>query len=208
MEVKGGFGRPVMAWRTIATVPEVHPTRTTKTTTKTKTRMLGMITPWEVKSRERYDAKKDGWTLLAPMLVPRSFHAAAFLGVYLYPVGGREVGVAVSSVERYHAKAVASLSTQRSALGIWVLGGYLYAVGGECLAVALSAVERYDPVENKWTSSPHVENAHWSDGNSFGWCCVCDSRCSWSCCIFSLMGPPGWEHMGNGGPYDYGTVFP
>ncbi|KAF7656589.1 hypothetical protein LDENG_00039120 [Lucifuga dentata] len=74
----------------------------------------------------------------------------------MYAVGGHDGWSYLNTVERWDPQArqwnyVASMSTQRSTMGVTALNGKLYAVGGRDGSSCLRSMECFDPHTNKWS---------------------------------------------------------
>jgi N-acetylneuraminic acid mutarotase len=111
-------------------------------------------------SRDQVFGEGGKWTLKAPMLTPRSFHAVGVVNKILYAVGGATLTGSgyLNTVEAYDPSTntwmvKASMPTHRMGHAVGVVDGILYAVGGSSAPLGgriLATVEAYDPSTNRW----------------------------------------------------------
>ena len=110
-----------------------------------------------------YDIRANTWRLGARAPAPpRSEGTAVSRGAFVYALGGRAQGAAISALDRYDAFAdrwtsLANMPTARAGLASAMIGAEIYAIGGRrqpggpCSGGELRAVERYDLRSNTWT---------------------------------------------------------
>uniref|UniRef100_F1S8H2 Kelch like family member 33 n=1 Tax=Sus scrofa TaxID=9823 RepID=F1S8H2_PIG len=99
----------------------------------------------------RWDPSQENWEEMAPLCQARSFFPLVVLDGLLYALGGRNNGVALSSVETYNPKLnvwrpAPALPAPRFAHAAAVLEGQLYVSGG-CSGTGqyLASLLHYDP---------------------------------------------------------------
>lgn len=113
-------------------------------------------------SVEAYDFRADRWlNVTNNMEHPRAYHGTAFLGGYVYCVGGFDRVEHFNSMRRFDLttntwQEVAPMYYRRCYVSVTVLNGYIYALGGYNGHHRLSSAERYNPETNQWTLIAHM----------------------------------------------------
>ncbi|KAG7240961.1 hypothetical protein INR49_026139 [Caranx melampygus] len=111
---------------------------------------------------EAYDFKADRWlNVTNDMELPRAYHGTAFLGGYVYCVGGFDRVEHFNSMRRFDLttnswQEVAPMYYRRCYVSVTVLNGYIYAMGGYNGHNRLSSAERYNPETNQWNLIAHM----------------------------------------------------
>ncbi|XP_061079311.1 kelch-like protein 10 [Conger conger] len=110
-----------------------------------------------VAALESYDVRANCWVgVPQDREEPRVYHGAAYLGGFVYCVGGRGEDQFFSSVRRMDVatlewREAAPMHQRRAYVSVAVLGGRLYAMGGFDGHVGHSTAERYEPETNQWS---------------------------------------------------------
>ncbi len=86
-------------------------------------------------SAEVYDPSVNEWTLISPMIRPRSGVQLVELNKYLYAIGGNDGTSRQTSLERYEPKLkkwtlLSDMNTARSNFASAVLENLIYVIGG------------------------------------------------------------------------------
>ncbi|XP_028253724.1 kelch-like protein 10 [Parambassis ranga] len=106
---------------------------------------------------EAFDIRANRWMNITNLSErPRAYHGAAYLGGYVYCVGGfARVFIATNSVRRFDLSTrtwqeVAPMHYRRRSVCVTVLNGCIYAMGGSDGHTRLSSAEFYQPETNQW----------------------------------------------------------
>jgi N-acetylneuraminic acid mutarotase len=126
---------------------------------------------------EMYDPASDTWTVLPPMLIPRSEFALVASNGKLYAIGGYysdpqgQTYQWLNTVEAYDPvsgiwSSKASLPNGLGSHGAVSLdNGHIYVFGGRTAGfVATNAVVKYDPDANSWTSAGTMGTSRFNFG--------------------------------------------
>lgn len=133
---------------------------------------------------EAYDFRADRWLNVTNNTErPRAYHGVAFLGGYIYCVGGFDRVEHFNSVRRFDPtnntwQDVAPMYCRRCYVSVTVLNGLIYAMGGYNGHYRLSSAERYNPETNQWNYIAHM-NEQRSDAS-------CTTLSGRVCCSFSF----------------------
>ncbi|XP_030646339.1 kelch-like protein 10 [Chanos chanos] len=106
---------------------------------------------------EAYDVRADCWVKVSQdEESPRAYHGAAYLGGFVYCVGGFDGVEYFNSVRKFNPVTqtwheVAPMHSRRCYVSITVLNGCIYAMGGFDGYVRQNTAERYEPETNQWT---------------------------------------------------------
>jgi N-acetylneuraminic acid mutarotase len=113
---------------------------------------------------ERYDLRRGGTTLAAPMPValnhaPAVAHDGALYVVGGYTARGAGAGAGTRGLLRYQPardrwSRLPPMPTARGALCAGVIGHRLYAVGGASRGAPLATLEIYDFATGRWSAGP------------------------------------------------------
>ncbi|XP_028283314.1 kelch-like protein 10 [Parambassis ranga] len=118
---------------------------------------------------EAFDVRANHWMNIRNLSeVPRAYHGAAYLGGYVYCVGGfAQVFIATNSVRRFDLSTrtwqeVAPMYYHRANVSVTVLNGCIYAMGGYDGHTHLSCAEFYQPETNQWLqiAPMHQQRSH------------------------------------------------
>ncbi|XP_028289100.1 kelch-like protein 10, partial [Parambassis ranga] len=116
-----------------------------------------------------FDVRANHWIYITNLSqVLRTNHGAAYLGGYVYFVGGFAQGfIATNSVLRFDLSTrtwqeVAPMYYCRSYVSVTVLNGFIYAMGGDDGHTRLSSAEFYQPETNQWLeiAPMHEQRSH------------------------------------------------
>ncbi|XP_028254449.1 kelch-like protein 10 [Parambassis ranga] len=106
---------------------------------------------------EAFDVRANHWMNITNLSeLPRACHGAAYLGGYVYCVGGiDQVFKATNSVRRFDLSTqtwqeVAPMHYRSGYVSVTVLNGRIYAMGGYDGHTHLSSAEFYQPETNQW----------------------------------------------------------
>ncbi|XP_028277850.1 kelch-like protein 10 [Parambassis ranga] len=106
---------------------------------------------------EAFDVRANRWMNITNLSErPRAYHGAAYLGGYVYCVGGiDQVLTETNSVCRFNLSTrtwqeVAPMHYRRCYVSVTVLNGCIYAMGGHDGRTHLSSAEFYQPETNQW----------------------------------------------------------
>ncbi|XP_028278028.1 kelch-like protein 10 [Parambassis ranga] len=105
---------------------------------------------------EAFDIRANHWMNTTNFLeLPRAHHGAAYLGGYVYCVGGSDQVEQFNSVRRFDLSTqmwqeVAPMHYRRCFVSVTVLNWCIYAMGGYDGHTRLSSAEFYQPETNQW----------------------------------------------------------
>ncbi|ETN74073.1 BTB/POZ domain protein [Necator americanus] len=117
------------------------------------------------KWRKIYDPKSSFWEEGTSMRTSRHLAAVAVLNEYIYVIGGRNGGEALSSVERfctekYEWEAVPDMHESRYFFGATAVNGKIYVFGGlNTNGIQSRSVECFNPRNMCWTILPAMPMA-------------------------------------------------
>uniref|UniRef100_A0AAG5CYB6 Kelch-like protein diablo n=1 Tax=Anopheles atroparvus TaxID=41427 RepID=A0AAG5CYB6_ANOAO len=107
---------------------------------------------------ETYDSRADRWIKVPhdDPAGPRAYYGAAYIGRYLYLIGGYDGVEHFNTCCRFDMiskdwKEIAPMHCRRCYVSVVALDGLIYAMGGYNGANRHNSVERYDPRTNQWT---------------------------------------------------------
>ncbi|XP_074540851.1 kelch-like protein 10 [Halichoeres trimaculatus] len=122
-------------------------------------RTMSRVSAYDPRAERWVDLSDDGEHTFA-------YHGTAFLGGWLYCVGGSEGDLHLNAVHRFDLSTrtwqeVAPMHMSRCFVSVAVLDGMIYAVGGRSGSLRLDTAERYEPGTNQWTeiSPMHFERS-------------------------------------------------
>jgi hypothetical protein len=106
---------------------------------------------------ECYDAERNEWRQVAPLMRKRSGLRVVTCGGYLYAIGGFSATdtKSLSCVDRYDPmtdswRNMSPMNCPRRGFAVAELHGYIYAIGGINGGIYYDSVERYCPKKNQW----------------------------------------------------------
>ena len=124
---------------------------------------------------EMYDPATDTWTILPPMMTPRSEFALVASNGKLYAIGGHYYGSQgqpeqwLNTVESYDPVSGIWSTKASMPVGLGMHGavaldnGHIYVFGGRNTAI-LNTVMKYDPEANSWSPSGTMPNSRYNFG--------------------------------------------
>ncbi|XP_028276131.1 kelch-like protein 10 [Parambassis ranga] len=140
---------------------------------------------------EAFDVRVNHWMNITEPSEPlRAYHGAAYLGGYVYCVGGcDQVFIATNNVRRFDLSTrtwqeVAPMYYHRGCVSVTVLNGCIYAMGGYDGHISLRSAEFYQPETNQW-----LEIAPMCERRSDASCTTLNGK------IYICGGYDGSEHL-------------
>ncbi|XP_053680705.1 kelch-like protein 10 [Anopheles nili] len=107
---------------------------------------------------ETYDTRADRWIKIPNEDPggPRAYYGAAYIGRYLYFIGGYDGVEQFNTCRRFDMvqkdwHEIAPMHCRRCYVSVVALDGLIYAMGGYNGSNRHNSVERYDPRTNQWT---------------------------------------------------------